>query len=128
MGFKIIEDAESFIDRLREEAEQRKQKRIEKILWTNTTTPKAPEKKTIMSIPSANHTTEPVLCPGVALSGTLKVSSGSRIVTTTVDLRSEIQEGEMIRIKGHNFIVTEPRDKITLTISDEYPEEDDTGV
>ena len=49
------------------------------------------------------------------------VVAGSPIVTSSRDLRSEIPIGGRIWIANRTFVVTEPRDAITLTLSAPWP-------
>ena len=59
---------------------------------------------------------------GIWLPGEVAVVGGSPVVTTSRDLRNEIPIGGRIWISNRTFVVTEPRDAITLTLSSPWPE------
>jgi hypothetical protein len=61
---------------------------------------------------------------GVWLPGEVAVVAGSPVVTTTVDLRGEVPVGGRVWIANRTFVVTEPRDAITLTLSAPWPQEE----
>ena len=72
----------------------------------------------------AKNQTKPynVTCKGgVWLPGEIAVIAGSPVVTTSQDLRSVIPIGGRIWIANRTFVVTEPRDPITLTLSAPWP-------
>ena len=68
------------------------------------------------------------VCNGTILSGTVAVLHDSAIVTTTADLRPEVADGERVQIMEYQFVVTEGRDQITMTLSDIYPGESAGGL
>jgi len=65
-------------------------------------------------------------CSGPVLSGTFDALQGSKVVRTSDDIRAEISDGERIQFNGYDavYVVSQPRDMRTLTISVPYVDED----
>ena len=65
-------------------------------------------------------------CSGPVLSGTFDALKGSKVVRTSEDVRAEVSDGERIQFNGYDavYVVSQPRDVRTLTISVPYVDED----
>ena len=63
--------------------------------------------------------TDPSTC--APLPGTASLLRGSPIMRTTVDFRSELNDGDSIRVEGEEFIVGNPWDMTMLTLSRAWP-------
>ncbi len=57
----------------------------------------------------------------VKLGGTISVVNGSPTVTTTIDLRSEIAPGDIVKILDNQFEVITPQNSVTFTLTVPYP-------
>jgi hypothetical protein len=67
-------------------------------------------------------------CTGVRFPGTVSVVRGSPIVTTSVDLRTALPDGDRVDIGGNVFTATQPRDEMTLTLSAQWDGDSAAGL
>lgn len=112
--FKVRSSADSVIRRVRMERPNHTTSA------TTTTTTTTTTKTTTTTTEDPCHHGTPV--PGLAL------IRDSRVVTTSNDVRDILHEGEWIIIEGTKFVVTEPRDAITFSLSKRYSGPSVSGV
>eukprot|EP00947_MAST-08B_sp_MAST-8B-sp1_P003495 g3495.t1 len=67
----------------------------------------------------AARNADPSTC--TALPGTVSLLRGSPIMRTSVDLRSELSDGDSLRVEGEEFVAGNPWDMTMLTLSRPWP-------
>lgn len=69
-------------------------------------------------------------CTGPVLSGVFDALKGSKVVRTSEDVREEIKDGERIQFNGYDamYVVSQPRDVRTVTLSVPYVDEDHSSL
>eukprot|EP00941_MAST-03F_sp_MAST-3F-sp1_P000201 g201.t1 len=70
----------------------------------------------------------PKNCTGTPYPGTVSVVKDSSLVTTSLDLRTSLPDETRVDIVDQSFVVTQPRDEMTLTLSQPWKGKSMSGL